>query len=574
MNKKLKFILSIGAIGLTGLALTACSANFCSIEDNAQIVYSYDVYNIVDDNGQNTGKYSFGISTYYDENDESRPKEAEKLEGFGQLYVVYDIDSNLALKAINENAVSNNIRVNDYTKFWAEMDNKFLDLAIQAAIENNASYNTDKNTMTYSDVCNILIGDRNGNEKGYGYLKYIGLNSEGVQTNWETWNLYLTEVRYDIGVDMCPDNDFVEYYQTNMTNYSTTSRTCIATEDGFYGYYGFDNNNKLEMFIEGKDWNYAWSLGFLEGLLVYPIGWLIDQTAVSFMAGIGAGWGQVLAIFVITFLIRAVMMVFTLGQTLTSQKMNDLQPEMAKIQAKYPNANTNRSEQQALAMETSALYKKNKVHPFLSMILMIVQFPVFLCVWSAMSGSAVLASNEFLGLRLSLSVQDVLFNIENWPNNPGWWTALVVFIIMALLQTFAMLLPQFIQKHRQKKIPKTLVNNNLNKQNKMMKWFTIIMLVFIIFMGFSMASGMVIYWIAGSIWSVAQTLILELIKYLKNKSKNKPRKPVHQTSNNVVIDAEVIPQQFVAPTGKKKFKDHNLKKQNNDSNNDKGDNNS
>ena len=107
-----------------------------------------------------------------------------------------------------------------------------------------------------------------------------------------------------------------------------------------------------------------------------------------------------------------------------------------------------------------------------------------------------------------------------------------------------------------------------------MKWFTIIMLVFIIFMGFSMASGMVIYWIAGSIWSVAQTLILELIKYLKNKSKNKPRKPVHQTSNNVVIDAEVIPKQFVAPTGKKKFKDRNLKKQNNDSNNDKGDNNS
>lgn len=554
MNKKLKLLLGIGALSVFGVTLSACSFNLCSTNDNAQILYSYEVFNIVDENNQNTGKYSFGISTYYDA-DETKPDDAVLMDGFGQLYVSYDIESNLSLSTINENAKNNNIRVNNYTTFWAEMDNKFLDLAIQAAITDNAPYNTDKATMTYEDVCNILIGDREGNHKGYGYLKFLGQDEDDNTVNWLTWNEYYSQVKADLGPDMCPDSDFVSYYQQTMTGYNAGSVTCIATEDGFYGYYGFDNNNKMEMFIEGKDFNYAWNKGFFEGLLVYPIGWLIDQTATYFMGGVGAGWAQILAILVVTFLIRAIMMIFTLTQTINTQKMTDLQPEIAKIQAKYPNANTNRSEQQSLAMETSQLYKKNKVHPFIGMIFMIIQFPVFLCVWGAMSGASILASNEFLGLRFSQSVQEALFNIDNWPNNPGWWTALVLFIIMALLQVFSMLLPQFIQKRRQKKIPKTLINNNMNKQNKMMKWFTIIMVVIIIIMGFSLASGMVVYWIAGSIWAIAQTLILELIRYLRDNKKHRPSKPLKKATNNIVVDAEVIPQQFVAPTGKKKYKD-------------------
>ncbi len=436
------------------------------------------------------------------------------------------------------------------------MDLKFLDLAINAAIEDGAPYNTDKATMTYQDVADILIGDREGNHKGYGYLKFLGEDDEGNTTSWATWNQYYYEVKAQLGADYCPDSDYVSYYQSNMSSYSSSTTTCITIEDGFYGYYGFDNDNKLEMFMEGKSWGYAWETGFFEGLLVYPISWLIDKTATTFMSGVGAGWAQVLAILLVTFLIRAIMMIFTLSQTINTQKMQDLQPEISKIQAKYPNANTNRTEQQALGMETAALYKKHKIHPFLSMLLLIVQFPVFLCVWGAMSGSAVLASNEFLGLRFSVSIQETLFDTTNWPNSAGWWTALVVFILMAILQIFAMLLPQILQKRRLKKIPKTVVNNNLNKQNKMMKWFTIIMVVIIIIMGFSLASGMVIYWIAGSIWNICQTLILELIRYYKAKKKNKPHKTTPKpVVNNTVVDAEVIPEQFIAPTGKKKYKD-------------------
>ena len=159
---------------------------------------------------------------------------------------------------------------------------------------------------------------------------------------------------------------------------------------------------------------------------------------------------------------------------------------------------------------------------------------------------------------MSDSVSSQLFDISNWPNNPGWWTAIVLFLIMAGLQALAMLLPQIIAKRKQKNVVKTQKNPSMKSQSDKMKWFTIIMLVMIIFMGFSLASGMVIYWIAGSIWTIAQTLIIELINYLKHKNKNKPKinKPKSYTADgNIIVDAEVIPEHIAAPTGKKKYKD-------------------
>jgi YidC/Oxa1 family membrane protein insertase len=211
-----------------------------------------------------------------------------------------------------------------------------------------------------------------------------------------------------------------------------------------------------------------------------------------------------------------------------------------------------------MASEMQALYKKHNIHPFLSILVMIIQFPVFICVWGAMTGSSVLSSDAFLGLRLSESVSSIFFDFSNWPNNPGWWTAVVIFFIMAVLQVVAMLLPQIISKKKQAKIAKLGKNPAAKKQGNKMKMFTIIMCVMIIFMGFSLASGMVIYWIAGSIWSIAQTLIIELISYLKNNKKNKPKKPSKNravTQDGVVVDAEVTPAYMQAPTRKKKYKD-------------------
>jgi YidC/Oxa1 family membrane protein insertase len=174
-----------------------------------------------------------------------------------------------------------------------------------------------------------------------------------------------------------------------------------------------------------------------------------------------------------------------------------------------------------MAEEMQRLYKKNKINPFASIIVMIVQFPVFICVWGALSGSSALTSGSILGLNLSMGIKDVLFVASNWgpAGNYAAVTALFLFLLMAGAQTVSMLLPQWLQKAKAKKVAKLGKNPAAQQQNNRMKWFTYIMLAMIIFMGFSLVSAMGVYWFVGALISIAQTLIMQAINARKEKKK-------------------------------------------------------
>ena len=112
---------------------------------------------------------------------------------------------------------------------------------------------------------------------------------------------------------------------------------------------------------------------------------------------------------------------------------------------------------------------------------------------------------------------------SNWKNatSTGVITALVLFLLMSGAQAVAMLLPQWIQKSKTKKLQKLGKNPAQKEQNNRMKWFTYIMLIMIIFMGFSLASAMGIYWFVGALISIAQTLITNAIMDKKKKRNDK-----------------------------------------------------
>ena len=168
--------------------------------------------------------------------------------------------------------------------------------------------------------------------------------------------------------------------------------------------------------------------------------------------------------------------------------------------------------------EMSALYKKNGINPLSTLLIMILQFPIFICVWGALTGSAWLATGSFLNLNLSDSISSTLFNSANWATGAAE-TALVLFLLMAAAQVVAMLLPQWIQKRKQKNVAKLGKNPNQNSMNKNMKIFTYVMMAMIIFMGFSLASAMGIYWFFGALFSIAQTLITQTIISRKTQKK-------------------------------------------------------
>lgn len=500
MKKGTKLGLGLTSLFLGAMVLTGCTNSFCSAKDKAHILYAID----------------FGVSQYYETEAEAQAAAGENgkyglintIDGLSNVYYAAKLDNCKSLQKIHDAAIKQGLSA-PTLNYYIEMDNVVLRHAIEA----------DGKTPAEVTVSTI-IGD--GKEDyglliRHGYLKYYGDNEKDSKKLWENWVVYHNEVRMsgNVLIDECPTTDYVKFYQTQMKNNINANRSCLATKTGFYGNYG-GNGRTAE--IEIKSWGYAWQkVGFLSGLLVYPIGWLIDTFTVGFM-GAGNGWAQLLAILFVTIIVRSIMLLATFKQTTASSKMQELQPEIAKIQAKYPNSNTNQYEKQRMAQETQALYKKHKINPFTSILVMIVQFPVFICVWGTMQGSAQLSSGAVLGLNLSTSISTVLTTWSNWKNPAsGVWTALVLFLLMSAAQTVAMLLPQWLAKARKKKITKLGRNPAQKEQDNRTKWFTYIMLAMIIFMGFSLVSALGVYWLVGAMFSIAQTLITHAIMNRKAK---------------------------------------------------------
>jgi len=480
MKKKTKLGLGLTALCAGLLMLSGCTASFCTTKDQSNMLYAYDD----------------GITRYYDES--NKPAAAQPHEYFVNVYYTISLtNANPGLNKILETCKTNNIET-PHKDYWAAMDSLLLNEVTSLA-----------NLSPVSTAAQVNEALNN-----YGYVKFYS-DAENPAV-WDKWDEYNKDVFATIDdINKCPTNDFIKQYKSAMNTYITSMRSCIATEDGTYGSYGYDNTSKRPVNIEAKTYGYAWSKGFFEGLLVWPIGAFVDILCNAF-AGLGTGlngtvgWAQVLAILVVTVVVRAFMFAVSFKSTLGTAKMSELQPQIAKIQNKYPNANTNQTERARMSQEMSALYKKNGINPLSSLLLMVVQFPIFICVWGALTGSAWLSTGSFLNLNLSDSISATLFNSANWATGAAE-TALVLFLLMAGAQVVAMLLPQWIQKKRQSKVAKLGKNPSQNSQNKNMKIFTYVMMGMIIIMGFSLASAMGIYWFFGALFSIAQTAITQSI---------------------------------------------------------------
>ena len=505
MKRSKKIALAGVGLLIGASMLSSCTASFCSVNDKAHMLYVLD----------------YGVTAYYSEEYATNNPDANlaKLDGFNNVYYSVSFDNCPSLKTIIDASKQQGIVVPSLA-FYQKMDELVLERAIEETMIANELDATEVANLTAND----LVGEK-GILATYGYLKFADDNPEKKEVLFDNWYSLIEEARSssDITVYDCPTNDFIKFYTQQMNTSIAAYRSCIATKDGYYGYYGkVDGTFTGEIEIQGKAWGYAWNKGLLEGLLIYPIGWLIDTMTLGMLdGGVPSGVAQILGILFITIIVRAIMILFTFKSTAATAKMNELQPELAKIQAKYPNANKSQNEKMRMADETQKLYKKHGINPFSSILTMIVQFPVFICVWGALSGSAVLSTGNFLGLNLSESISSVLFRGSSWTAAGGYAgvTALILFILMAASQVVSMLLPQWMQKAKQKNISKLGRNPAKKSQDNKMKWFTYIMMIMIIFMGFSLASGMGVYWFIGAVISVVQTLITQKIMHGKKKGK-------------------------------------------------------
>lgn len=186
----------------------------------------------------------------------------------------------------------------------------------------------------------------------------------------------------------------------------------------------------------------------------------------SFESSIGIG------IILFTFLIRLVLLPLFNFQIKSSQKMQDIQPELKALQVKYPGKNI--ETRTKLAEESQKLYKKYGVNPYMSLLPLLLQMPVMIALYQALVRVPFLKEGTFLWVELAKP--DPYFILP----------------ILAALFTF---------------LSSWLTNKAAKESNMTMAIMTYVMPAFIFFFSFGLASGIVLYWSVSNAFQVLQILV-------------------------------------------------------------------
>ncbi len=257
--------------------------------------------------------------------------------------------------------------------------------------------------------------------------------------------------------------------------------------------------------LTSKSWGDAFKVGLFTGLVVYPMAWLLNNFVNWFG---GSGFAQVIAILLVTLIIKLLVMALTFKGTMSTHKMQEIQPEIARIQAKYGNNKSPEARQQ-MGYEMMNIYKKYDIKPFAPFVSLLVTFPIFIGMYRAVSQTAILRTGKFLGITLGHTISSNIFG--NF--HVG---ALIIFILMAATQIVSMKLPNILNRKR--------MTYEAKKAQKQSQTMSNVFMVMILVMGFMMPATMSVYWIASAFVQILQNLIMHKINNASKKGRYKLKK--------------------------------------------------
>ncbi len=207
-------------------------------------------------------------------------------------------------------------------------------------------------------------------------------------------------------------------------------------------------------------------MSWLSGVMQDGMGYLYGQTG---------SYG--LAIILLTIIVRIVLFPFTLLQTKSTAKMQQLQPELNALQKKY------KSEPERLNRETMDLWKKHKVNPLSGCLLLLVQFPFLIAFFQALDKYAPLKTASFL-----------IWNL-------GKPDTTYVLPVLAAVSTFL-------------QVKVTTPPGADASQSSMMFVFPIL----IGWMAMRYPAALSLYWVVSNLWSIAERLVIPRVPVRKEEA--------------------------------------------------------
>ncbi|MGO3732158.1 MAG: YidC/Oxa1 family membrane protein insertase [Vagococcus sp.] len=188
----------------------------------------------------------------------------------------------------------------------------------------------------------------------------------------------------------------------------------------------------------------------------------------------GLSFGKpAVGIILFTLVVRVILMPLMHYQTQSMRKTQEIQPKLKALQEKY--ASKDAETVRKLQEEQQKLYSEQGVNPISGCLPMLVQLPIMMALWQAISRIPELTDGTFMWLKLG--TPDPYFILP----------------VLAAIFTF---------------ISTKLTSMSQVDVNGTMKTMNFVMPLMILFMGVKLASGLSLYWVVSNAFQVVQTLLI------------------------------------------------------------------
>ena len=224
---------------------------------------------------------------------------------------------------------------------------------------------------------------------------------------------------------------------------------------------------------------FAENEGLWTTLFVKTLAWLIIKIG-TFTKNYG--W----AIILVTILIRLVLFPLTQKTAMQSENLNAAKSKLDKLELKYKNRNDQQS-QMLKAQEMMKIYKDYNINPMSGCLFALIQIPLFFAFYEALYRLPVVLEENFYGINLGLTPLNAL------SNGQFYYLIFSALVIAATYFSFKL-------------------NSSMNpsgEQANQMKMMMNISIVMISIASFTISTGIALYWIVNSSFTIVQNLLVK-----------------------------------------------------------------
>ncbi|HZK24495.1 MAG TPA: YidC/Oxa1 family membrane protein insertase [Oscillospiraceae bacterium] len=187
-----------------------------------------------------------------------------------------------------------------------------------------------------------------------------------------------------------------------------------------------------------------------------------------------------LSIIVLTILVRLVMWPLMSKQLSSAKAMQEIQPELKKIQEKYKN------DKEKLNQATMELWQKHKINPAAGCLPLIVQMPILFAMFRMLQSAPTIDPQQYflLGIDMRVALQSTVNGAAVWQQYPGYW----ILVILSGLTTY--------------------IQQKLTMTDPSQKMMMTIMPLMLLYFSLRFPAGLVLYWVVNNLLSLVQHLLI------------------------------------------------------------------